>query len=94
MRRPISKKKLDNDRAQQLFAKDEISAQDRDLAATALKRAEATFKAAQQRYNEAVEGSRKEDIAIARANLNQANANLGLSRIEPGVHDCAPFRPA
>ena len=78
----LEEKKLDNDRAQQLFAKDEIAAQDRDLAATALKRAEATFKAAQQRYNEAVEGSRKEDIAIARANLAQANANLGLSRID------------
>ncbi len=40
------------------------------------------FKAAQQRYNEAVEGSRKEDIAIARANLAEADANLGLSRID------------
>ena len=77
----LDQKKLDNDRAQQLFGKDEISAQDRDLAATALKRTEAIFKAAQQRYNEAVEGSRKEDVEIARANLNQANANLGLSRV-------------
>jgi HlyD family secretion protein len=77
----LDEKKIDNKRALQLFAKDEVSAQDRDLAATALKRAEATFKAAQQRYNEAVEGSRKEDIAIARANLSQANANLGLSQV-------------
>jgi HlyD family secretion protein len=77
----LDQKKLDNDRAQQLFGKDEISAQERDQAATALKRAEAIFKAAQQRYNEAVEGSRKEDVEIARANLNQANANLGLSRV-------------
>jgi len=77
----LEEKKLDNDRAQRLFAKDEVSAQDRDLAATALKRAEAMFKAAQQRYNEAVEGSRKEDIAIARANVNEANASLGLSRV-------------
>jgi len=77
----LEQKKLDNERAQRLFTKDEVSAQDRDLAATALKRAEANFKAAQQRYNEAVEGSRKEDIAIARANLNQANATLGLSRV-------------
>jgi HlyD family secretion protein len=77
----LEQKKLDNTRAGQLFAKDEISTQDRDRAATALKRSEAGFKAAQQRYNEAVEGSRKEDIAIARANLAQANANLGLSRI-------------
>jgi HlyD family secretion protein len=78
----LAQKKLDNSRAQKLFAKDEIAAQDRDQAATALKRADATFKAAQQRYNEAVEGSRKEDIAIARANLAEANANLGLSRID------------
>jgi HlyD family secretion protein len=77
----LEEKKLDNDRAQQLFAKDEVSAQDRDLAATALKRAEAIYKAAQQRYNEAIEGSRKEDIAIAQANLKEAGANLGLSRV-------------
>jgi HlyD family secretion protein len=66
---------------QRLFAKDEVTAQERDLAATALKRAEAKFSADQQRYGEAVEGSRKEDIAIARANLVQANASLGLSRV-------------
>lgn len=77
----LEEKKLDNDRAQRLFSKDEVSAQDRDLAATALKRAEAIFKAAQQRLSEAVEGSRKEDIAIARANLNEASANLGLSQV-------------
>jgi len=77
----LEQKRLDNDRMQRLFAKDEVSAQDRDLAATALKRADAMFKAAQQRYNEAVEGSRKEDIAIAQANLKEAGANLGLSRV-------------
>jgi HlyD family secretion protein len=77
----LEQKKLDNERARQLFAKDEVSAQERDQAATALKRSEAIFKAAQQRYNEAVEGSRKEDIAIARANLNEAKAGLGLSQV-------------
>ncbi len=80
----MEEKKIDNDRAQKLFAKDEVSAQDRDMAATALKRAQATYKAAQQRYNEAVEGSRKEDIAIARANLKQADADLGLSQVTLG----------
>jgi HlyD family secretion protein len=77
----LQQKKLDLDRAQRLFSKDEVSAQDRDLAETALKRAQATFQAAQQRYSQAVEGSRKEDIAIARANLQEANANRGLSRV-------------
>ncbi len=80
----LEQKKLDNDRAQRLYARDEVSAQDRDLAATALKRSQAIYSAAQQRYNEAVEGSRKEDIAIARANLNAANASLGLSRVNLG----------
>jgi HlyD family secretion protein len=78
----LAQKKLDSDRAQQLFAKDEISAQDRDLAATALKRSTASLETAKQRYNQALEGARKEDIEIARANLAQAHANLGLSRID------------
>jgi len=77
----LEQKRLDDVRALQLFSKDEISAQDRDLAATALKRSEAAFNAAQQRYSQAVEGSRKQDIAIAQANLNAANASLGLSRV-------------
>jgi HlyD family secretion protein len=77
----LEEKKIEDDRAHRLFSKDEVSAQDRDLADTALKRAEATFQAAQQHYNEAVEGTRKEDIAIARANLKQADADLGLSRV-------------
>jgi len=77
----LEQKKLDNDRAQRLFAKDEISAQDRDRSATALKRAQAIFEGSLQRYNQAVEGSRKEDIAIAQANLKQAGANLGLSQV-------------
>ncbi len=77
----LQQKRIDYDRAQRLFGKDEVSAQDRDLAETARKRAETTFLAAQQRYNEAVEGSRKEDIAIAHANVTEASATLGLSRV-------------
>jgi HlyD family secretion protein len=77
----MQQKKLDYDRAQRLFKEDAISAQDRDLADTALKRSQASFQAAQQKYNEALEGSRKEDIAIAQANLKEASANLGMSRV-------------
>lgn len=77
----MQQKKADYDRAQRLFSEDAISAQDRDLADTALKRSQAAFQAAQQKYSEAVEGSRKEDIAIAEANLKQASANLGMSRV-------------
>ncbi len=77
----LEQRKVDNERAQRLFARDAISAQDRDLAATALKRAEAQYQAAKERLNQAKEGSRKEDIAIARANVKSARESLGLSRI-------------
>jgi HlyD family secretion protein len=77
----LAQKKLDFERAQVLFRKDAISAQDRDLAETALKRSQASYEQSKERYNEAVEGSRKEEIAIAQANVKQARANLGLSRI-------------
>ena len=77
----LQQKKLDYDRAQRLFREDAVSAQDRDLADTAFKRSQAAFQAAQQKYNEAVEGSRKEEIAIAEANLKEAHAKLGMSRV-------------
>jgi HlyD family secretion protein len=77
----LAQKKLDADRAQRLFSRDAIAAQDRDRAETAYKRAGAVYQAAKQRYDEAVEGPRKEDIAIARSNVKEARANLGLSRV-------------
>src|SRR5579864_3418048 len=77
----MQQKKLDYDRAQRLYTEDAISAQDRDLADTALKRSQAVFQAAEQKYSEAREGSRKEDIAIAQSNLKEAAANLGMSRV-------------
>jgi len=77
----LQQKKLDDERAQRLFKKDAISAQDRDFSATALKRATAISESARQRYDEAVEGSRKEDIRIAQANVVAARQSLGLSRI-------------
>jgi HlyD family secretion protein len=77
----LDQRKLDFARAQQLFAKDAISAQDRDIADTNLKRSQAAFQQAKERYDQAVEGSRKEEIAVAEANVKQARESLGLSRI-------------
>jgi HlyD family secretion protein len=77
----LDQRKLDFARAQQLFAKDAISAQDRDVADTNLKRAQAAFQQAKARYDEAVEGARKEEIQVAEANVKQARANLGLSKV-------------
>jgi HlyD family secretion protein len=77
----LDQRKLDFARAQQLFAKDAISAQDRDVADTNLKRSQAAFQQAKERYDQAVEGARKEEIAVAEANVKQARESLGLSRI-------------
>jgi HlyD family secretion protein len=77
----LDQRKLDFARAQQLFAKDAISAQDRDVADTNLKRTQAAFQQAKEHYDQAVEGARKEEIAVAEANVKQARESLGLSRI-------------
>jgi HlyD family secretion protein len=77
----LAEKKLDSDRMNKLYAKDEVTAQERDLAVTAVKRAEAAYQASRQRYSEAIEGSRKEDIALAQSNVKAADSTLGLSRV-------------
>lgn len=77
----LEQKKKDYDRYQALFEKDEIPAQTRDQAATNLTRAQANYNRAQQIYSELVEGTRKEELAVERANLNQAHENLDMSRI-------------
>lgn len=80
----LEQKKLDFERAQTLYRKDVISAQERDLAATSVKRAEAVFQRARERYNETREGTRAEEIAIARRNVQQARESAELSRIKLG----------
>jgi HlyD family secretion protein len=77
----LEQKKKDYARYQALYEKDEIPGQTRDLAATNVTRAQATYDRAQQIYNELVEGTRKEELAVDRANIHQANQNLDLSRI-------------
>jgi HlyD family secretion protein len=77
-------KKSDFRRYQALFEKDEVSAQVRDTAATSLDRARATYERARQNYDQVVEGTRKEQIAIDRANVRTARQALELSRIRLG----------
>lgn len=77
----LEQKKKDYARYQALFEKDEIPAQTRDLAATSVTRAQAAYDRAQLIYNELVEGTRKEELAVERANVRQANQNLIMSRI-------------
>jgi HlyD family secretion protein len=77
----VEQKKKDYERYQALYEKDEIPAQTRDQAATNLIRAQAAYDRAQQIYGEFVEGTRKEELAVERANLHQAHENLDMSRI-------------
>lgn len=77
----LEQKKKDLARYQILYDKGEIAQQIRDQAATSVTRAQAAFDRAQQVYNELVEGTRKEELAVQRATLDQAQENLDMARI-------------
>lgn len=77
-------KRIDNDRYQQLYSKDAVSAQQRDSAETAYKRAQAVFSRAQQNLSAIREGNRPEQIAVNRAAVRVAAQNLELSKVKLG----------
>lgn len=77
----MKQKELDFNRAQELYQKDVVSAQFRDQAETNLKRSRAIYERALETLNQTVEGTRKEQIAISRANVTQASQRLRLSRV-------------
>jgi len=77
----LKQKGIDFERAQTLYGKDVISEEARDQAETNLKRAQAVSERAKQRYQEAREGTRKEQIAVTRANVQQARERLRLARV-------------
>src|SRR6266550_4109429 len=74
-------KKLDDKRNQELYAKDAISAQARDISSANLKRAQAAYERAKQIYEQVREGSRQEQIAVDRQAVTQALENLRISKI-------------
>ena len=74
-------KKVEFQRNQALYDRNSISAEARDTADTNLKRARATYERNRQTYNELLEGTRKEQIAIDRSNVHAARQNRDLSRI-------------
>jgi HlyD family secretion protein len=77
----LDQKKKDYDRYEALYEKDEISGQTRDQAATNVTRAQATYDRAQEILNELVEGTRREELDVDRANVRQARENLDMSKI-------------
>ena len=81
-RADLEQKKQDFQRYDALYKRDEISAQTRDLAQTNVTRAKATLGRLEQMYNMMLEGTRKEEIQVDRANALQAAQNLGMSQIK------------
>ncbi len=77
----LEQKQKDFNRYQALYEKGEIAAQIRDQAATNVQRAQAALDRLQQVHNELVEGTRREELAVQRANLRQATENLAMSHI-------------
>lgn len=80
-RADLQQKQQDFERYDALYKKDEIAAQTRDLAETNVTRAKATLARLEQMYNELLEGTRKEEIAVDRANAHEARQNVQMSRI-------------
>jgi HlyD family secretion protein len=88
----LAQKKQDLARYDALLAKDEIPAQTRDQAATAVTRAETNVARLRQVYDELLAGTRKEEIAVDQANVSAADKSLGMSQIKLGYTTLtAPF---
>jgi HlyD family secretion protein len=77
----LDQKQKDLTRYQALYEKDEITGQIRDQASTGVTRAQAALSRAQQVYSALAEGTRKEQLAVDKANVRQAHENLEMSRI-------------
>jgi HlyD family secretion protein len=88
----LTQKQRDYARYQVLLQKDEIEGQTVDQAKTAVERAQATLDRLQQALNELIEGTRQQEIAVDRANVQQAGEAAGISRIRAGYTTLnAPF---
>jgi HlyD family secretion protein len=74
-------KRIDLERYTALYKRDAISAQTRDQADTAFRRAQAVYERTQQNLSETREGTRKEQIAVSRATLHAAQQSLELSKV-------------
>ena len=81
-RADLELKRAEFRRRQELLAEQGVSDEDIDRAASQLKRAQATYERAKQTHDQVVEGTRKEEIAVRRANLQSAREALQMSRLK------------
>ncbi len=75
----LEKRQADMERAKRLYQNQYISAQEWDLARTAYEAALATYQRAQENHALVLAGPRPEEIAQARAQLEQAQATFQLA---------------
>lgn len=80
-RADLDQKQQDFKRYDALYEKDEIAGLVRDQAETAAERAQANYDRQKQIYNELLEGTRKEELAVERADVRQAQQSLDMSRV-------------
>lgn len=71
-------------RRRALLSEQGVSQEDVDTVATEVKRAKATYERVKQHYGQIVEGTRQEQIAVNRANLQLAREMLQMSRVKLG----------
>jgi HlyD family secretion protein len=77
-RADLELKRAEFRRRQELLAEQGVSDEDIDRAASA----QATYERAKQTYDQVVEGTRKEEVAVRRANLGSAREALQMSRLK------------
>ncbi len=86
-RAELAQRQLDSDRRQRLFKANAVAAEDRDLALTAFKQAQAVLQ-----RDLAAARSADRDVGVAKANIQDAQKNLELSKIILGYTTLqAPF---
>ncbi|MDT8902299.1 HlyD family secretion protein [Anaeroselena agilis] len=78
----LENSRRNNDRDEQLYRQGAISSQQRDTARTAYEVAKAQYMAAREQYSLSVEGSRREDVQMAQAQVQQARAVLKNAEIQ------------
>ncbi|HJT19289.1 MAG TPA: efflux RND transporter periplasmic adaptor subunit [Nitrospira sp.] len=81
-RADLELKRAEFRRRQALLPEQGVSREDLDSAATQLKRAQAAYERVKQNHDQVVEGTRKEEIAVRRANLELAREALKMSRVK------------
>ncbi|MCG6918242.1 MAG: efflux RND transporter periplasmic adaptor subunit [Deltaproteobacteria bacterium] len=76
----LKNKKLEFERMQALMEREAVASASRDSAEAAYRMAQETLRQAQEHYSLVMEGTRREDIDAARAELEQGKADLELAR--------------